>query len=189
MFWQTCFKKKKQTSSHIVHTRVWQSCLWIFPSKIYFLCLHNFYMEDNNFACMLMIAAAYYTFIAQFGGRHEDLFNPENSCRQRTKPEVNMNFLGWTNLHVSGLTGQLIVYYTESWRSTSNQRNMHWIKVLHRAKPVLWHHGSSRHRAVPWDMTGRYNVWRETQRFVFPPRDFSWPIIFLSSSYQLYKVW
>ena len=23
----------------------------------------------------------FYTFIAQLGGRHEDLFNPENSCR------------------------------------------------------------------------------------------------------------
>ena len=28
--------------------------------------------------------------------------------------EGDMNFLGWTNLHVSRLTGQLIVYFTES---------------------------------------------------------------------------
>ena len=33
--------------------------------------------------------------IAQLFGRHEDLFNPENSYH----PSGNMNFLGWTNLH------------------------------------------------------------------------------------------
>ena len=31
--------------------------------------------------------------IAQLVGRHEDLFNPENSCWPR-------DFLGWTNFHV-----------------------------------------------------------------------------------------
>ena len=60
------------------------------------------------------IIKRYYTFIAQLGGRHEDLSHPENSCRPRAKPEGDMNFLGGTNLHVSRLTGQLIVYYTES---------------------------------------------------------------------------
>ena len=59
-----------------------------------------------------------YTFIAQFGGRHEDLSHPENSCRPRAKPEGDMNFLGGTNLRVSRLTGQLIVYYTESCNTT-----------------------------------------------------------------------
>ena len=59
-----------------------------------------------------------YTFIAQFGGRHEDLSHPENSCRPRAKPEGDMNFLGGTNLRVSRLTGQLIVYYTESCSTT-----------------------------------------------------------------------
>ena len=56
----------------------------------------------------------YYTFIAQFGGRHDDLSHPENSCHPRAKPEGDMNFLGGTNLRVSRLTGQLIVYYTDS---------------------------------------------------------------------------
>ena len=42
-----------------------------------------------------------------------------------------MNFLGWTNIHVSRLTGQLIVYYTESWRRIYYQGNMHWIEVLY----------------------------------------------------------
>ena len=60
----------------------------------------------------------YYTFIVQFGGRHEDLSHPENSCRPRAKPEGDINFLGGTNLRVSRLTGQLIVYYTESWNTT-----------------------------------------------------------------------
>ena len=55
-----------------------------------------------------------YTFIDQFGGRHEDLSHPENSFRPRAKPEGYMNFLDGTNLHISRLTGQLIVYYTES---------------------------------------------------------------------------
>ena len=73
----------------------------------------------------------HYTFIDQFGGRHKDLFNPENSCRPRAKPEGDMNFLGWTNLHVSRLAGQLIVYYTESWRKAYYQGNMHWVEVLH----------------------------------------------------------
>ena len=41
---------------------------------------------------------------------------------------------------------------------------------------------------VPWDTTGKHDVWRETRRFVLPPRDFSRPIIFLYSSYQLYEV-
>ena len=60
----------------------------------------------------------YYTFIAQFGGRHEDLSHRENSCRPRAKPEGDINFLGGTNLRVSRLTGQLIVYYTESCSTT-----------------------------------------------------------------------
>ena len=60
----------------------------------------------------------HYTFIAQFGGRHEDLSHPENSCRPRAKPEGDLNFLGGTNLRVSRLTGQLIVYYTESCSTT-----------------------------------------------------------------------
>ena len=43
---------------------VWQSCLWIFPSKIYSLCLHNLNMQGDNFVisasiCMLVIAAFY----------------------------------------------------------------------------------------------------------------------------------
>ena len=59
-----------------------------------------------------------YTFIVQFGGRHEDLSHPENSCRPRAKPEGDMDFLGGTNLRVSRLTGQLIVYYTESCSTT-----------------------------------------------------------------------
>ena len=42
-----------------------------------------------------------------------------------------MNCLGWTNFHVSQQTGQLIVYYTESWRRNYHQGNMHWIEVLH----------------------------------------------------------
>ena len=40
----------------------------------------------------------------------------------------------------------------------------------------------------PGDTTGRHDVWRETRRFIFPPRDFSRAIIFLYSSYQLYEV-
>ena len=60
----------------------------------------------------------HYTFIAQFGGRHEDLSHPENSYRPRAKPEGDVNFLGGTNLRVSRLTGQLIVYYTESCSTT-----------------------------------------------------------------------
>ena len=55
---------------------------------------------------------------AQFGGRHEDLSHPENSCRPMAKPEGDMNFLGGTNLRISRLTGQLIVYYTESCSTT-----------------------------------------------------------------------
>ena len=46
-------------------------------------------------------------------------------------PEGDMDFLGWTNLHVSRLTGQLIVYYTESWRRTFYRENIHWIEVLY----------------------------------------------------------
>ena len=72
-----------------------------------------FYKDHRSFF-NFNIFYEYYTFIAQFGGRHEDLFNPENSCRPRAKPEGDMNFLGWTNLHVSRLTGQLIVYYTKA---------------------------------------------------------------------------
>ena len=46
-------------------------------------------------------------------------------------PEGDMNFLGWKNLRVSRLTGQLIVYFTERWRRTYYQGNIHWIEVLH----------------------------------------------------------
>ena len=53
---------------------------------------------------------------------------------------------------------------------------------------VLWCHSPSCGSAVSWDMTGRHNVWRETGRFVFTPRDCSRPIIFLDSSYQFYEV-
>ena len=102
-----------------------------------------------------------YTFIALFGGSHEDLSHPENSCHPRAKPEGDINFLGGTNLHVSRLTRQLTVYYTESWSTT-----------LYSAERCAVKH----------------DVWRETRRFVFPPRDFSRPIIFLKSSYQLYEV-
>ena len=41
---------------------------------------------------------------------------------------------------------------------------------------------------VPRDTTGKHDVLRETRRFVFPPCDFSRPIIFLHSSYQSYAV-
>ena len=57
-----------------------------------------------------------------------------------------------------------------------------------RAKHVLWRHSPGRRSVVPWDTTGKHDVWRETRRFVLPPRDFSRPIIFLYSSYQLYEV-
>ena len=57
-----------------------------------------------------------------------------------------------------------------------------------RAKHVLWRHSPSYRSAVPWDTTGRHDVWRETRRFVLTPRDFSRPIIFLYSSCQLYEV-
>ena len=57
-----------------------------------------------------------------------------------------------------------------------------------RAKHVLWRHSPGRHSKVPWDTTGRHDVWRETRRFVLPPRDCSRPIIFLYSSYQFYEV-
>ena len=67
---------------------------------------------------LLFACSDLYTFIAQFGGRHEDLSHPENSCRPRAKPEGDMNFLGGTNLRVSRLTEQLIVYYTESCSTT-----------------------------------------------------------------------
>ena len=35
--------------------------------------------------------------------------------RKFMSPKGDINFLGWTNLHVSRLTGQLTVDYTESW--------------------------------------------------------------------------
>ena len=41
-----------------------------------------------------------------------DLFDPENSCRLRVKPEGDMIFLGGTHLYVPRLTGHFIVYYT-----------------------------------------------------------------------------
>ena len=85
--------------------------------------------------------------------------------------------------------------------STYYQGNMHCIEVLHtlafhskgvrlgvQIKPVLWRHNPCRCSAVPWDMTGRHDVWRETQRFVLPPRDFSRQIIFLYLSYYFYEV-
>ena len=56
------------------------------------------------------------------------------------------------------------------------------------AKHVLWGHSPSHRSAVPWDTTGRDNVWRETQQFVFSPRDCARPILFLHSSYQFYEV-
>ena len=74
-------------------------------------------------------------------------------------PEGDMNFLGGTKLRVSRLTGQLIVYYTESCSTT-----------LYSAERCAVRHD------------------RETRRFVLPPRDFSRPITFLYSSYQLYEV-
>ena len=57
-----------------------------------------------------------------------------------------------------------------------------------RAKHKLWRHSPSCRSAVPWDTTGRHDVWRETRQFVFPPRDCSRPIIFLYLSYQFYEV-
>ena len=57
-----------------------------------------------------------------------------------------------------------------------------------RTKHILWRHSPSCCSAVPWDMTGRHDVWRETPQFVFPPRNCSRPIIFLYLSYQFYEV-
>ena len=57
-----------------------------------------------------------------------------------------------------------------------------------RANSVLWRHSPSHRSAVPWDTTGRHDVWRETRRCVFPPRDCSRPIIFPYSSYHVYEV-
>ena len=80
-------------------------------------------------------------------------------------PEGDMNFLGGTNLRVSRLTGQLIVYYTESCSTT------------------LY---STERCAVSHDRETRRL--EGTRRFVLPTRDFSRLIIFLNSSYQLYEV-
>ena len=104
-----------------------------------------------------------YTFIAQFGGRHEDLSHPENSCRPRAKPDGDMNFLDWTNLHVSRLTGQFncLLYIPKAEVRPYTSQSV---------------------------VTGRHDVWSESRRFVFPPCDVSRPIILLYSSYQLYKV-
>ena len=109
---------------------VWKT-VWIWEKEL--RRLKKFKMADIviDAELVLLLDMWQYTFIAQFGGRHEDLFNPDNSCRPRAKPEGDMNFLGWTNLHVSRLTGQLIFYYTESWMSTFYRGNMHWIEVLH----------------------------------------------------------
>ena len=56
----------KQTKSHIAHTRVYTVCLTElslnFPSKNYFICLHNFNMEYYNLVmpvCMLIKTTAY----------------------------------------------------------------------------------------------------------------------------------
>ena len=80
--------------------------------------VRNFNCLDSTRNHIIRNFNSHYTFIAQFGGRHEDLSHPENSCRPRAKPEGDMNFLGGTNLRVSRLTGQLIVYYTESCSTT-----------------------------------------------------------------------
>ena len=69
----------------------------------------------------------YFTFISQFGGRHEDFFNPENSC----VPWAKQNFLGWKKSSCLPTNWEIIVYYTESLRSTYYRGNMHWIEVLH----------------------------------------------------------
>ena len=44
-------------------------------------------------------------------------------------PERDRNFLGRTNLHVSQQTGQLIVYYTESYRSYNSWKSRLWKEV------------------------------------------------------------
>ena len=128
----------------------------------------------------------YYTFIAKFG--------------EKKKPSGDMHFLGWTNLHVSRLTGQLVLYYTDSWSSTYYRGNMHWIEVLQifafhsmwvrRGAQNLYYDFKALAAAAQCRETwqGRHGVWRETRRFVFPPRDFSTPIIFLYSSYQVHEV-
>ena len=47
-----------------------------------------------------------------------------------------MNFLGWTNLHVSRVTGQLIAYYSESWSTTLYaQSTVSWDMTMH----TTWH--------------------------------------------------
>ena len=80
-------------------------------------------------------------------------------------PTQKIHVARGTNLHVSRLTGQLIFIIPkgEARRYTAQS-------------------------VVPWDTTGNHDVWRETRRFVFPPGDFSRPIIFLYSSCQLYEV-
>ena len=58
-----------------------------------------------------------YTFLAQFWERHEDLFNPEQSIRTK---DIWIFWIEQIYLHASRLNGQLIVYYTESWKPRIN---------------------------------------------------------------------
>ena len=80
-------------------------------------------LNEENLQTLAMQTTKYdilceYTFIAKFGGRHEDLSLPENSCPPWAKPEGDMIFLGGTNLHVSRLTGQLFIILLKSWSTT-----------------------------------------------------------------------
>ena len=62
-----------------------------FQTQIY---LHKQYIFDTN------IIQSEYALLFPFS-IHEDLFNPENSCCPRAKPDGDMNCLGRTNIHVS----------------------------------------------------------------------------------------
>ena len=47
------------------------------------ICFMRMWLLKTNYISLWRIIVWYYTCIAQFGGRHEDLSHPENSCRPR----------------------------------------------------------------------------------------------------------
>ena len=88
---RVCFYKQTDLSSRITsycfftsrRLRVWDLLLHLRSQKLecHVFCQKSF---GFNYVCIRFICRLcmqHFTFIAQFGGRHEDLFHPDNSCR------------------------------------------------------------------------------------------------------------
>ena len=87
--------------------------------------------SSQAFAVHCCLSVVHYTFIAKFGRRHEDLFNPENSCRPEGKSRGRHEFSGLNKSSCLPTNWVINCLFYRKLEEHLLSRNVHRIKVLH----------------------------------------------------------